>query len=217
MHLLYDPFHYYPPTSVSLSLQFFIHLSSVYRTAASTKSAMPSILYEVISATGLGRSYGWVLLITLQQHETEAWIQKDLQTLKPYSSRGCATTYLPNLTKHCEYTESHNDLKPLPQYEEEHQVYLQVLNVSSPGYPADVPPMIYILFICAAAYCSPHFFAVSVTRCWSSQRAVNIGGRHITFFTNCYTLKLNMSSGKCGGHAIRPARASHSTGNDSSK
>jgi hypothetical protein len=75
-------------------------------------------------------------------------IQKDLQIQGPYGSIRRAKTCSPNLTKYCENAERHNDLKPLTQYQEAHQLYLQV---SCAGYPGDVPLTIYILFIFAAA------------------------------------------------------------------
>lgn len=69
-----------------------------------------------------------------------------------------AKTYSPNQIRYSENTERHSDLKLLTQYEETHRVNLQVPDISSPGYPVDVQPMIYILFVFAVEYSSFYVF-----------------------------------------------------------
>jgi hypothetical protein len=109
--------------------------------------------YEVISAaTHLGLNYGCVTFTTLSQYEKEVWNPKKVFKYKDlYGSIRGAKTYSSNQIRYSENTESHSDLKPLTQYEETHQVNLQVPDISSSGYPVDVPPMIYILFVFAVA------------------------------------------------------------------
>ena len=132
---------------------------------------------------------------------------KDFQIQEPYGSIRGAKTYWPNQVRYSKNTESHSDLQQLTQYEKTYQANLQVPDISSPGYPVDVPPMTYILFVFTAAYLSFYFIfiiifcAVSVMFCCS-----HTGKRDIIPFTNSCRLQLKMSSGKGGGAACNRSR-----------
>ena len=91
------------------------------------------------------------------------------------------------------------------------------LRISSPGYPVDVPPIIYILFVFAAVYRSFYLFifcAVSVMLCCSSYRRKEHHTLHEFLQT---TTKDVMWKGGEGGHTIGPARANHLPRNTTSK
>jgi hypothetical protein len=66
-------------------------------------------------------------------------------------------TYLINLKKYYKNT-SRNGTKPLKQYEEAFQVYLQMFKMGSLGYPAGVPTIALLLAILATAYLRPAFY-----------------------------------------------------------